>query len=120
MAFPPTHAHVLKLPFRFVLPSLLPPSCESSPPNHSAVVAYSIEVVGLRSGLHLNKRITQSLSILPHNALGAQLRDTLRLGWAGETRSIGFSKKVRKGIWGDYADVLVNVSAKFISWTGAF
>ena len=113
-AYPAPQEHVLKLPFRFVLPRDLPPSCEYRTVVKSGVVAYSVEVVGVRAGLlHFNKRLTQSLPLLPHNAPGAELRDVLRLGWGGKMRSVQFPKKIRKGIWGDYSDVLATVSFDF-------
>ena len=105
--YPAAQENILKLPFSFVLPENSPLSCE-----YRKFVGYSVEVIGVRAGiLHRKKRITQTLPVLPHNALGAELRDTLRLGWGGRLRSVAFPKKIRKSIWGEYSDVLVNVSA---------
>ena len=114
--YPAAQENVLKLPFSLVLPDDLPPSYDYRKKSkaESGVVAYSVEVVGVRAGrLRFNKRIAQSFPLLPSSVPGAQLRDTLRLGWAGKMDSAIFSKKVRKGMWGDYANINVTVSTRF-------
>ena len=114
-SYPDPGSDVARLPFRFVLPQEMLPSCEyTHKRRYSGIVAYSIEVVGIRPGvLQQRKRITQALRIIPHSALGAELRYTLRVGWTGETTSWRAQKNIRKGVWGGYAnvDMLVRVVA---------
>lgn len=114
-AYPLPQEHVLRLPFRFVLPARLQPSCKYDGGNQSAVVAYSVEVVGTRPGLHFNKRIAIPIPVLPFSLVGAKLRDILRAGRTIATKDTKFTKKIRRGVWGDFSDVIVTVSAELHS-----
>lgn len=108
-AYPAPDTHILSLPFRFILPDQLLPSCEYNGGRRSGAVAYSIEVVGTRSGLHFNKRIQRPLALLPPDQKGAELSRQLRSGWTGPWRTVRFTRSVRKGIWGSYSHVTMNV-----------
>lgn len=70
------------------------------------------EVVGERSGLHFDRRIFWSFPVLPPNVQGAGLRSTLTLeGWTGGWKAINRRDEIRRGIWGDYSQVMATVSA---------
>ena len=109
-AYPAPGDNVLKLPFSFELPPRLPPSSHYQTANEFATVAYSLKIVGVRPGLHFNKRIVRPIPVLPWNVGGAELSQQLRMGWLGEWRYTQFVKSVRKGLWGDYSRVTAMVS----------
>ncbi|KAI0345944.1 hypothetical protein BDW22DRAFT_1389932 [Trametopsis cervina] len=103
--FPPPDTHDLKLPFRFTTPPDLPPSCEFSGYQKRGNIGYSLEVVGRREGLHLDKRLWVAFPVVPADPFGAQLRRDLQLGWQGAWKTVERSQGIRKGIWGDYSNV---------------
>ena len=111
-AYPAPNQDILRLPFSFALPPDLLPSCQYSAFRRYATVGYSVEVVGSRSGLHFNKRIMRPIPLLPYDTKGAQLRDSLQMGWAGKFSTHPFNKSIRRGIWGDYSNVSMTVSVR--------
>ncbi|PSR70565.1 hypothetical protein PHLCEN_2v13604 [Hermanssonia centrifuga] len=105
-AYPPPDTHILTIPFRFTLPSKLPPSCEFDTLDRGGRVEYSIQVVGVRPGkFQINRRILRPFVVVPPHPKGAAVGQALRAGWAGGWRSIMETKPVRRGIWGEYSNV---------------
>ena len=109
-AYPQPDTHILKLPFRFVLPASLPPSYQHEGFQWEGTVGYALEAVGVRSGLHFNRRILLSFPLLPADIQGGQLRAALSTGWTGAWRAIEKKDEIRRGIWGEYSHVQVTVS----------
>lgn len=103
--YPPPGSHVLSLPFRFVLPSGLPPSCTYSGYRWQSTVGYLVQAVGERPILSFNRRVQKSFPVLPVDVRGAQLRSVLSAGWDGGWKPIEARNQIRKGIWGDYSQV---------------
>ncbi|KAJ7287062.1 hypothetical protein C8J57DRAFT_1707461 [Mycena rebaudengoi] len=98
-------AHALEFPFQFQLPEGLPPSFHCSAPRHSAVISYSLEIVGDRPGLfHRNRRVRRLISVVPAASTQQLLaKESLKQGFRGAWKLIGIDKKMRKGILGDYS-----------------
>ena len=117
-AYPPPDSDVLRLPFRFVLPTDgLLPSCEfDNRLDLAAKVIYWVEILGIRSGaFHLNKRIPCIFPVLPPDVIGNELSHVFRLGWTGPWRTFADSKHIRKGMWGGYGTVRWTVCHVLIS-----
>ncbi|KAI0345951.1 hypothetical protein BDW22DRAFT_1418218 [Trametopsis cervina] len=92
--YPPPDSNILKIPFSFKLPVILPASCK-----HRAVdatkkqevlgeVGYYLELVGARSGIHSKRRERTSFRVLPPTVRGAKLQDSLTPGWSGAWRTV--------------------------------
>ena len=110
-AYPPAGTDILRLPFRFTLnPSQQLPSAHYAGSWKRGGVGYSVEVVGVRIGLHFDKRLSLPLSVLPSDTKGANLSQELRSGLVSASRNIDFKKHIRKGIWGDHSKVHATVS----------
>ena len=109
--YPPPGTDVLRLPFRFVLPSELPPSCEFKTLYKYGAVVYTVEVVADRPKLFPKRRVVRAIPVLPHNAAGAKVRNKLRSGWKGKARTWHIEKNIRKGIWGEFSRAEMTVSA---------
>ncbi|GJE88447.1 hypothetical protein PsYK624_045300 [Phanerochaete sordida] len=103
--YPQPGSHVLRLPFRFALPPRLPPSCSYSGFHWEGTVGYFLEAVGERHGLHFNRRTQIAFPVLPAEPRGANLRSVLSLGWNGGWKTLEARDEIRRGIWGDYAQV---------------
>lgn len=105
-AYPPAGTDVLKLPFRFTLPSsgLLPSCSFDNKIDLAAKVIYWVDVIAVRPGLHFNKEISCPFPLLPIDPSGAELGQALRSGWTGPWREIFESRPIRKGLWGEYAN----------------
>ena len=109
--YPPPGSHVLRFPFHFVLPSNLPPSCHHESARGSGLISYMIEAVGVRQGTFTrNRRIAQSISIIPPDPTGAQFRQLLQSTWQGPWQSIQEQDQIRRGLWGAYAKVSLHLS----------
>ncbi len=110
-AYPPPGTDLLRLPFRFTLnPSQELPSAHYEGNRKSGSVVYCVEMVGVRTGLHFNKRLTLPLSVLPSDKKGAKLSRNLRSGKVSSWRNIEFKKDIRRGIWGEDSKVHATVS----------
>ncbi|KAJ7869223.1 hypothetical protein B0H14DRAFT_3440925 [Mycena olivaceomarginata] len=98
---PHSDSDVVSFPFRFTLPEDLPPSFAFG--SYSAVVKYSLEVVGEKpkpSVFHRNRRVQRVLVVMPAASEGQLLaRESLRQGWNGPWKAITQDEKVRQGIW---------------------
>jgi hypothetical protein len=111
----PQNLQILTCPFSIQLPSGLPPSFHYSSGSLTAAVSYSISVVGARHGVfHANRRIRQIFSVVPSaTAYELNAREALRQGWNGPWKPIVNNRKMRRGIFGDYADAKVEVRRCF-------
>lgn len=109
--YPPPSSHILRLPFKFTLPSHLPPSCDFTGYQKSGTIGYFVEVVGKRDLLHMDKRVLIAFPVIQQDSEGAQLRALFMgaSGWQGAWRTIGGQRDIRRGIWGDYSNVKVTV-----------
>ncbi|KAK7039610.1 arrestin-N domain-containing protein [Favolaschia claudopus] len=112
---PDVSCDILSCPFRFTLPSSLPPSftCgNSTPPD--ATVRYSLQAVGARSGtLQRNRRFKRVFLVMPAASERQMLEaEGLRQGWVGNGgwKHCQQDEKIRQGIWGEYSGVHASLS----------
>ncbi|TFK85458.1 hypothetical protein K466DRAFT_601153 [Polyporus arcularius HHB13444] len=107
-AYPLPGSNTLRVPFSFTLPEQLPPSFHVRRFDPKGDVRYSLSAVGVRKGLlNLNKRHVVPLAILPKDELGAELKAAHAThGW----KSFQKEDRIRKGLWGDYSKVHVELS----------
>ncbi|TBU44361.1 hypothetical protein BD309DRAFT_40826 [Dichomitus squalens] len=106
--YPAPGSDILRLPFRFRLPDMLPPSFQYSGFQKSASVLYSVTVVGVRSGtFQMNRRIRVPLVVLPRDVHGMQVRQAIP---SSGFRTVYVEEKIRRGLWGDYATARVEFS----------
>lgn len=107
--YPSPGSHTLRIPFRFVLPDILPPSCVVADVGRRwwGTVGYTVALVGKRPRLRLNRRVLSPFPVLPHHAQGAGIRSALNMpgGWSGDWTKIRRQNKIRRGLWGEYATV---------------
>ena len=109
-AYPPNGSEVLRIPFTLQLPLDVQPSCQYSGVYKKANVAYFIEVVGVRPGfLTSNRRVMRPFAVVPNDPTGLSLRETLQAGWTGKRDTTRRTGSIRRGIWGGYADVKMEV-----------
>ena len=107
-AYPNPGTDVLRLPFSFTLPAeQLPPSFKFQSSWQWAHVKYSVTAVGARKGrLTPNRRHRVPFAVLPRDEAGT----ALRLGDATHAwRRFDKEDSIRKGLWGDYSKVHVEV-----------
>lgn len=110
-AYPEQGSEVLRLPFQLQLPVDVQPSCQFSGVYKKAYVAYFLEVVGVRTGvLSANRRVMRPFAVVPNDISGANLRCSLQSGWTGAYDTLERFEKIRRGLWGGYADVEMEVS----------
>ncbi|PCH35020.1 hypothetical protein WOLCODRAFT_165964 [Wolfiporia cocos MD-104 SS10] len=109
-AYPRPGSHFLTVPFQLSLPPDLPPSFSHHHVAGDATVRYYIEAVGVRPGaFRLNKRIDHPLAVVPSDPKGCRIKTELQGGWQGPWNTVSQVKRIRKGIWGGYADVKMEV-----------
>ncbi|PSR74842.1 hypothetical protein PHLCEN_2v9556 [Hermanssonia centrifuga] len=105
--------HVINVPLSFSLrENLLPSGQYGSSHGKSGCtgnVDYYVEVVGARSGAK-DIQIKSSFPVLSQSSRGAELSRALHSGWQGGWRTIKELKRIRRGIWEDYANVTVSIS----------
>ncbi|KAH9937914.1 uncharacterized protein BXZ73DRAFT_100129 [Epithele typhae] len=100
----------LAVPFSFTLPPDLPPSFHHVGVGYSDVgtVRYSIAAVGVRKGrLRTNKRHRVPLAVVPEDAVGARIKAA---PGAHQRKTYRREERIRKGLWGDYSRVEVELS----------
>lgn len=109
-AYPAPATNILKLPFQFRLPIDCYPSAHYQGWYKAGMVGYSVEAVGVRKGfLHANRRAVHAFPALPGDLEGMQNRALLRGGWVGPWKSIERTKQIRRGLWGAYSSVRVEM-----------
>ncbi len=73
-----------------------------------------VEAVGVRDGtFSFNRRVAEALSIVPADPAGAQIRQPLQTGWNGRWQAVQEDDQIRRGLWGGYAKVHVQVLATY-------
>ncbi|KAJ8482999.1 hypothetical protein ONZ51_g4996 [Trametes cubensis] len=115
--YPPASQDVLRIPFRITLPPNLPPNFEYHDLAKEAYVRYTLVTVCVRSPsagvLQRDRRIYVPLAIAQRNDMGIVIKDKLGAISAGRLdawRTHRVEEKIRKGFWGDYATVRVNLT----------
>ncbi|KAM5536525.1 hypothetical protein V8D89_009802 [Ganoderma adspersum] len=108
-AYPDPGTDIMRFPFRFTLPvDPLPPSFKFQSSWQWAHVKYSVCAVGARKGrLTPNRRHRVPFPVLPIDELGTSVRK------AGETQGwkrFANEDSIRKGLWGDYSKVHVELA----------
>ncbi|KAI0757927.1 hypothetical protein C8Q74DRAFT_1319879 [Fomes fomentarius] len=94
--YPPPGSDVLRIPFHFALPDTLPPSFHWNTIDESATIRYALTAVGVRNGLlNFDRKYLTPL---------ARARGEVH-AWRTQTKA----ERIRKGLWGDYAKVEVEV-----------
>ncbi|KAI1791734.1 hypothetical protein LXA43DRAFT_888775 [Ganoderma leucocontextum] len=107
-AYPDPGSDILRFPFRFTLPEQLPPSFKYQSSWQIAQVKYSVCAVGARKGrLTPNRRHRVPIAVLPRDELGVSVREEAATqGW----KRFDKEDSIRKGLWGDYAKVHVELA----------
>ncbi|RPD67563.1 hypothetical protein L226DRAFT_499814 [Lentinus tigrinus ALCF2SS1-7] len=109
-AYPPAGSDTLRVPFSFKLPDALPPSFRYDILEESATIRYALTAVGVRKGLlNFNKKYYTPIAVLPRDDVGAKIREDAQREvrpWKKYERE----ERIRKGLWGDYAKVKVELS----------
>ena len=105
--FPLPGSDPVRVPFRLIIPERIPPSFSYWTIFEGTHVRYSVAAVGVRKGaLTLNKKHLIPLPILPRDDAGAAVKDAYAsYGW----KTFTAEDKIRKGLWGDYSKVHVEV-----------
>ncbi|KAI1791033.1 hypothetical protein LXA43DRAFT_1013091 [Ganoderma leucocontextum] len=95
--YPPPGSNTIRVPFRFIIPERIPPSFSYWTIFQGAHVRYSVAAVGVRNGaLTVNKR-----------HVGSAIKDAYAShGWKTFTKE----DKIRKGLWGAYSKVHVELA----------
>nr|VWO99828.1 Structural maintenance of chromosomes protein [Ganoderma boninense] len=109
-AYPNPGTDVLRLPFRFVLPAdALPPSFKFQSSWQWAHVKYSVCAVGARKGrLTPNRRHRVPFPVLPIDEAGTSVRQAAATdGWQRLEKEESIR---RRGLWGDYSKVKVELA----------
>lgn len=105
-AYPPAGSHTLTIPFQFELPHDMPPSFSYEHRGVTGSVLYTVSAVGSRAGIFQpNRRSTYDLEVVPADPNGSMIADGLRNGWQGEWTKRRTVDRIRKGFWGEYANV---------------
>lgn len=106
--YPAAGEDVLRIPFALTLPVQLPPSFIYSRIFEKAMIRYSVSAVGARKGLFTpNKKHRVPLAVLPRDTAGAEIRAE------NATHTMKTTSKedhIRKGLWGDYSKVRVELA----------
>lgn len=105
-AYPPAGSHTLTTPFQFELPHDMPPSFSYEHRGVTGSVRYTVSAVGSRAGIFQpNRRSTYELEVVPADPNGSMIADALRSGWQGEWTKRRTVDRIRKGFWGEYANI---------------
>ncbi|KZT12732.1 uncharacterized protein LAESUDRAFT_639836, partial [Laetiporus sulphureus 93-53] len=111
IVYPSPGTHSLTMPFSLELPESVPPSFDISYPGVDATIRYFVEIIGVRPGaLRTNFRSQHPLAVVSPDPVGAQVRTGLRSGWNGPWKVITENKRIRRGFWGEFADVSVELA----------
>ncbi|KAI0641603.1 hypothetical protein C8Q79DRAFT_919106 [Trametes meyenii] len=114
--YPAPGEHILRVPFRLQLPPDVPPSFQYGGFMKAgrASVRYSVTAVGVRPGaLQFNRRVRVPLALVQKDEDAHQARakfTALAAGDEGRWRTDFKEEKIRRGLWGDYATVQVQLS----------
>ncbi|KAH9884970.1 hypothetical protein C8Q73DRAFT_718674 [Cubamyces lactineus] len=112
--YPPPGRDTLQIPFRLQLPPDLPPSFHYRDLGKRASVQYSLTAVGVRPGtFQFNRRLRLPLAIVQKDTVGVSARDSMLAMAAGGAQCpwkvFRGEEKIRRGLWGNYATVQVEI-----------
>lgn len=108
--YPTPGSDTLRLPFQFQLPVDIPPSFQFNANYKHGIVGYYIDVVGVRKGaFSSNRRIYKPFAVVRHDPASASIRAALQNGWTGDWDVTERVAKIRRGLWGEHADVRMEV-----------
>lgn len=108
--YPPPGSDVLRIPFHFTLPDNLPPSFHWTTIDESATIRYALTAVGVRKGLlNFDRKYVTPLAVLPKDDIGVRVKEGSERGEVHAWRTQKKEERIRKGLWGDYAKVEVEV-----------
>ncbi|KAI0328198.1 hypothetical protein GY45DRAFT_1326611 [Cubamyces sp. BRFM 1775] len=120
--YPPPGQDILRIPFRMSLPPKLPPNFEYHALGKEAYVRYALVAVCERSSsagvLQRDRNIYIPLAVAQRDKLGTATKEKLEAISAGRIdawRTHRVEEKIRKGLWGDYATVRVNLTLPDLS-----
>lgn len=89
----------------------MPPSFSYEHRGVTGSVLYTVSAVGSRAGIFQpNRRSTYDLEVVPADPNGSMIADGLRNGWQGEWTKRRTVDRIRKGFWGEYANVEMEVN----------
>ncbi|KAH9884968.1 hypothetical protein C8Q73DRAFT_347945 [Cubamyces lactineus] len=115
--YAPPGSDILRIPFRLQLPPNLPPSFHYNIYPVEASIKYSLTAVGVRQGFfHLNRNVRMPLAVVPKDSVGIRELEKLPTSTSGHAyeyvpmRTLWKEDKIRRGLWGDYATVRVELS----------
>ncbi|KAI0793699.1 hypothetical protein C8Q74DRAFT_1445288 [Fomes fomentarius] len=109
--YPTPDSDLLRVPFRFILPSHLPPSFHYAATTETAKIRYGLTAVGVRKGvLNANRKHVVPLAVVPQDAVGLRVKEGSGRGVVHGWRTKRKEERIRKGLWGDYAKVEVEIS----------
>ncbi|KAI0650969.1 hypothetical protein C8Q79DRAFT_1007179 [Trametes meyenii] len=112
----PSGSRTVRVPFRLEVPLDAPPSFKYSSlmKNGSGSIRYAVTAVGVRPGaLHVNRRARVTLALVPKDLVGLSVRERLSAlgdGQISQWRTESKEEKIRRGLWGDYSTVQVQLS----------
>ncbi|KAI0677776.1 hypothetical protein C8Q78DRAFT_110275 [Trametes maxima] len=111
-----TGERTIRIPFRLEVPPDAPPSFKYSSfkKSGSGSIRYAVTAVGVRPGaLHLNRRARVPLALVPRDIEGLRVRERLSAlegEQVAQWRTATKEEKIRRGLWGDYSTVQVQLS----------
>jgi hypothetical protein len=109
-AIPKSDSETLRIPFNFQLPNHLPPSFYVH--GDETQISYSIEAVGGRTGsfspIWRTGHVFPLIPAATEQEIAAQKH--LLSGWTGAWSTFTAGLNVRRGLWGDYSRVDIEVS----------
>ncbi|KAH8082826.1 hypothetical protein BXZ70DRAFT_900966 [Cristinia sonorae] len=108
----PSDNDVLRIPFEFKIPLNAPPSCHYDAMSKHGRVGYFVELVGARQGvLAKSRRVVRPISVVPEDLQGEQVVMALRgLDTPLALQTKVAEKKIRRGIFGEYANTRLELS----------
>ncbi|KAM5542523.1 hypothetical protein V8D89_003982 [Ganoderma adspersum] len=114
-AYPPPGSHILRVPFRFHLPSdpKIVPSVFWNEWHHFVSIVYYVEVSALRSKTFFadDKKIRERLVVVSRGdpILCAHIRSLNELDGGPTWKAAHTEQPMRRGLWGEYSTARVEV-----------
>ncbi|KAH9884969.1 hypothetical protein C8Q73DRAFT_718671 [Cubamyces lactineus] len=118
-AYPPPGEDTLRVPFQMRLPNNTPPPFEYNGWAKNGAIRYTLIAVCVRPGaLQRHHRVYVPLAVAGRDSMGIAAREKLAAIAAGAQdlwRVYHAEEKIRKGLWGDYATVQVDLRLPDVS-----
>ncbi|TCD61739.1 hypothetical protein EIP91_007988 [Steccherinum ochraceum] len=110
--YPPADDAILRIPFKFTLPTNAPSSCSYDSFGRSGQVGYFIELVGVRSGmLARNRRARIPIPVVPLDLEGDRIAVALRSPEPQFALYVStVEKNIRRGFFGERAHTRMEIS----------